>query len=138
MFSLARRVISPSSFSRFSPVVVKLNTVSRCFTSSRVVLQAESQAQQQAAPSQQQTSAPTWTNPSPSGEGRAREAGTVKWFDASKGYGFIVRESGDDVFVHFTSIRGNGYRTLEEGQKVEFSVGAGQKGAVAQDVNIKQ
>lgn len=70
--------------------------------------------------------------------GRPRESGTVKWFDASKGYGFIIRESGDDIFVHYTSIRGNGYRTLEEGQKVEFSPGVGQKGPVAQDVNVKQ
>jgi CspA family cold shock protein len=63
-----------------------------------------------------------------------RETGTIKWFDNAKGFGFIVRESGDDVFVHFSSIRGEGYRSLEEGQQVEFEVVQGQKGPQAQDV----
>ncbi|HSW69095.1 MAG TPA: cold-shock protein [Gammaproteobacteria bacterium] len=66
----------------------------------------------------------------------ARENGTVKWFNNSKGYGFIQREQGGDVFVHFRAIRGDGYRTLEEGQRVEFSVGQGQKGLQAEDVTI--
>lgn len=65
-----------------------------------------------------------------------RETGTVKWFNASKGYGFISREQGDDVFVHYSTIGGDGYRSLEEGQKVEFTVTEGQKGAQAQDVVI--
>lgn len=63
-----------------------------------------------------------------------RETGSIKWFDNAKGFGFIVRESGDDVFVHFSSIRGEGYRSLEEGQQVEFEVVQGQKGPQAQDV----
>ena len=63
-----------------------------------------------------------------------RETGTVKWFDNAKGFGFIVRESGDDVFVHFSSIRGEGYRSLDEGQQVEFEVVQGQKGPQGQDV----
>jgi len=63
-----------------------------------------------------------------------RERGTVKWFDASKGYGFIARESGDDVFVHFRAIRGSGYRSLEDGQQVEFDVVKGQKGLQAEEV----
>jgi len=63
-----------------------------------------------------------------------REVGTVKWFNDSKGFGFISRESGDDVFVHFTSIRGEGYRSLEDGQQVEFEVAEGEKGPQAQDV----
>ena len=63
-----------------------------------------------------------------------RETGSVKWFDNAKGFGFIVRESGDDVFVHFSSIRGEGYRSLEEGQQVEFEVVQGQKGPQALDV----
>ena len=63
-----------------------------------------------------------------------RETGTVKWFDNAKGFGFIVRESGDDVFVHFSSNRGEGYRSLDEGQQVEFEVVQGQKGPQAQDV----
>ncbi len=65
-----------------------------------------------------------------------REQGTVKWFDDSKGYGFISREQGEDVFVHFRSIRGEGYRTLSEGQKVEFAVTQGQKGLQADDVSV--
>jgi CspA family cold shock protein len=65
-----------------------------------------------------------------------RETGTVKWFNDTKGFGFISRESGDDVFVHFSSIRGEGYRSLEEGQKVEFVVVSGQKGPQAQDVTV--
>ena len=65
-----------------------------------------------------------------------REKGTVKWFNSSKGYGFIQRESGDDVFVHYQSIVGDGYRKLEEGQEVEFTVAQGQKGLQAQEVKI--
>lgn len=65
-----------------------------------------------------------------------REQGTVKWFNGAKGYGFISRESGDDVFVHFNAINATGYRTLEEGQKVEFTVTQGAKGPQAEDVNI--
>lgn len=63
-----------------------------------------------------------------------REVGTVKWFNDSKGFGFITRDNGTDVFVHFTSIRGEGYRSLEDGQKVEFEVAEGDKGLQAQDV----
>jgi len=65
-----------------------------------------------------------------------RETGTVKWFNASKGYGFISRDGGEDVFVHYDAIRADGYRSLEEGQKVEFSVGQGKKGPAAQDVDV--
>lgn len=63
-----------------------------------------------------------------------REKGTVKWFNSSKGYGFIQRENGEDVFVHYQSIVGEGYRKLEEGQKVEFTVAQGQKGLQASEV----
>ena len=65
-----------------------------------------------------------------------REVGIVKWFNGTKGYGFITRENGDDIFVHFTSIRGEGYRTLEDGQQVEFVVAQGEKGLQAQDVVV--
>lgn len=65
-----------------------------------------------------------------------RVKGTVKWFNSSKGYGFISREGGEDVFVHYQSIVGEGYRTLEEGQTVEFTVGQGQKGPQAQEVKV--
>ncbi|MBL1212481.1 MAG: cold-shock protein [Ignavibacteriae bacterium] len=65
-----------------------------------------------------------------------RKEGTVKWFNGSKGYGFISQEGGDDVFVHFQSIIGDGYKTLEEGQKVEFTVGEGEKGPQAKDVQV--
>jgi CspA family cold shock protein len=63
-----------------------------------------------------------------------RETGTVKWFNASKGYGFIERNGAPDVFVHFSAIRAEGYRSLREGQAVEFEVVEGNKGPQAQDV----
>jgi len=62
--------------------------------------------------------------------------GTVKWFNAEKGYGFIEREDGDDVFVHYSAIQKDGYRTLEEGQRVEFDIGPGKKGEEAQNVRV--
>ncbi|HLE13205.1 MAG TPA: cold-shock protein [Anaerolineales bacterium] len=65
-----------------------------------------------------------------------RETGTVKWFNASKGYGFIGREDGPDVFVHYTAIMSDGYRSLQEGQKVEFSIEKGPKGLQAANVQI--
>ena len=64
----------------------------------------------------------------------AREQGTVKWFNAAKGYGFIQRQSGEDVFVHFSAIQANGYRRLEKGQQVEFSIEEGPKGLQAASV----
>lgn len=63
-----------------------------------------------------------------------RVTGTVKWFNASKGYGFITQENGQDIFVHFTAIQSEGFRTLEEGQKVEFSIENGPKGPQAVNV----
>ena len=63
-----------------------------------------------------------------------REVGTVKWFNSSKGFGFIERESGKDVFVHYSAINSDGFRNLEEGQRVEFVVTEGPKGPQAQDV----
>jgi len=63
-----------------------------------------------------------------------KEQGTVKWFNAAKGYGFIRRETGEDVFVHFSAIQDSGYRTLEEGQAVEFEVVKGPKGLQAANV----
>lgn len=63
-----------------------------------------------------------------------RETGTVKWFNDSKGFGFISRDSGDDVFVHFSAIQGGGFRSLQENQRVEFSVEQGPKGLKAVDV----
>lgn len=62
--------------------------------------------------------------------------GTVKWFNGSKGYGFLARESGADVFVHFSAIQGDGFKNLEEGQKVEFTVEAGPKGPQATNVVV--
>ncbi len=64
------------------------------------------------------------------------ESGTVKWFDSNKGYGFITRASGEDIFVHFRSIKGSGYRSLHEGQSVEFVVTQGDKGPQAEDIHI--
>lgn len=63
-----------------------------------------------------------------------REFGTVKWFNSTKGFGFIERAGGKDVFVHYSAIGGNGYRSLNEGQRVEFTVVDGQKGPQAKDV----
>lgn len=63
-----------------------------------------------------------------------REKGTVKWFNGSKGYGFITRENGGDVFVHFSAIQSQGFRTLEENQQVEFTVEQGPKGPQATNV----
>ena len=65
----------------------------------------------------------------------AREQGVVKWFNASKGYGFIQRQSGEDVFVHFSAIQMDGYKSLNEGQLVEFEVRQGPKGFQAENVN---
>jgi CspA family cold shock protein len=62
--------------------------------------------------------------------------GTVKFFNSEKGYGFISREQGDDVFVHFSAIQGDGYKSLDEGQRVEFDVGQGKKGEEAQNVRV--
>lgn len=66
----------------------------------------------------------------------ARIQGTVKWFNGDKGFGFISREGGDDVFVHFSAIQGEGYRNLAEGQKVEFAVEKGPKGWQATQVTV--
>jgi len=62
--------------------------------------------------------------------------GIVKWFNSDKGYGFIAVEGGPDVFVHFSAIAGSGYRSLEEGQKVEFDITQGQKGPQAENVRV--
>jgi len=82
------------------------------------------------------------SKPSSSGDSSAapvemegdREFGTVKWFNSSKGFGFITRDQGDDIFVHYRSIRGEGHRSLREGQKVDFVVTEGEKGLQAEDV----
>jgi len=65
-----------------------------------------------------------------------KEQGTVKWFNAGKGYGFIQRDEGGDVFVHFKAIKIEGYKTLNEGDRVEFDVVKGQKGNQAEEVNL--
>lgn len=65
-----------------------------------------------------------------------RTTGTVKWFNAEKGFGFISRQGGDDIFVHYSEIKGNGYRTLEEGATVEFEITQGKKGLQASSVTV--
>ena len=67
---------------------------------------------------------------------QVKEKGVVKWFNAAKGYGFIQRPSGDDVFVHFSAIQSNGYKSLEEGAAVEFEVKQGPKGLQAENVTV--
>lgn len=62
--------------------------------------------------------------------------GTVKWFNSEKGYGFIQQENGPDVFVHFRNILGTGFKTLEEGQRVQFKITQGQKGPQAEEVTL--
>ena len=64
------------------------------------------------------------------------EQGTVKWFNDAKGFGFISRQSGDDVFVHFSAIQSSGFRSLQEGQAAEFSVTKGPKGLQAENVQV--
>ncbi len=71
-------------------------------------------------------------------ENDARETGQVKWFNVSKGFGFITRENGDDVFVHFRNIRGRGHRSLTEGQQVRFNVRESDKGLQAEDVSVSR
>ena len=71
-----------------------------------------------------------------SGELLERESGKVKWFNANKGFGFITRENGEDVFVHFRSIRGKGHRVLRDGQRVDFFVSDGEKGLQGEDVEV--
>jgi CspA family cold shock protein len=65
-----------------------------------------------------------------------RISGTVKWFNGTKGFGFIARDGGPDVFVHFSAIQGDGFKNLDEGQKVEFNVDAGPKGPQASNVVV--
>ena len=65
-----------------------------------------------------------------------KEQGTVKWFNADKGFGFIQRENGEDVFVHYSSIIGDGYKSLDEGARVSFNVEPGQKGLQATEVEL--
>jgi len=65
-----------------------------------------------------------------------RETGLVRWFNDSKGYGFIQRDKGSDLFVHYSEINAEGYRTLEKGQKVEFNVISSERGPQAQSVNL--
>lgn len=68
--------------------------------------------------------------------GGKTETGNVKWFSTSKGFGFITRDNGEDIFVHFRSISGKGHRALREGQRVEFAISQGSKGLQAEEVNI--
>jgi CspA family cold shock protein len=66
----------------------------------------------------------------------SRTTGTVKWFNESKGFGFLAQESGPDVFAHFSNITGDGFKTLVEGQKVEFTITQGQKGPQAENIVV--
>jgi cold shock protein len=85
------------------------------------------------SPVARQASSATSSQPPPT-EDRNRERGSVKWFNSSKGFGFIVRATGEEIFVHFRSIRGEGRRTLRDGQRVSFVVADSSKGPQAEDV----
>lgn len=80
--------------------------------------------------------APSYVRSEIEKRGFVKENGTVKWFNAAKGFGFIQRENGEDVFVHFSAIQAGGYRTLEEGARVSFVVKKGPKGLQAEEVNL--
>lgn len=88
-------------------------------------------AKQQAKPASGLAKQPTSKKTSDT----SREQGQVKWFNISKGYGFVTRESGEEIFVHFRSIRGKGRRGLRDGQQIEFTVAQGEKGPQAEDVD---
>ena len=106
-----------------------------------VVLQLATAQSRQARPADRSpTSQPRRSQPNRPANAPAagREMGTVKWFNTSKGFGFISRDSGDDVFVHFRAIRGEGHRVLTEGQRVEFSIMMRDKGLQAEDVVAAQ
>jgi CspA family cold shock protein len=77
---------------------------------------------------------PIWLRANVQTKEQSVTQGTVKFFNAEKGYGFISRDQGEDVFVHFSQIQGDGYKTLEDGQRVEFDVAPGRKGEEAQNV----
>lgn len=94
---------------------------------------ASGKAQPRTTPSKKTTTERSSSKASASSDTN-RETGTVKWFNASKGFGFICRDSGEDVFVHFRAIRGEGHRFLAEGQRVEFSVSRRERGLQAEDV----
>jgi CspA family cold shock protein len=82
------------------------------------------------------TAKPAKSNKKPASIQGDYEEGTVKWFDSKKGYGFITRKMGEDIFVHFRSIQTNGYRSLQEGQAVKFIVTKGDKGPQAEDIHV--
>lgn len=106
-----------------------------------VVLQLAIVPAKKAAPANRNPAMRPRKNPSSQTSGASsaeREMGTVKWFNTSKGFGFISRDSGDDVFVHFRAIRGEGHRVLTEGQRVEFSIMMRDKGLQAEDVVAAQ
>ncbi|MGK8438280.1 cold shock domain-containing protein membrane protein [Ectopseudomonas hydrolytica] len=99
-------------------------------TSAAVLLQLAAQVR----PSLPQSAQRSTEQSSVTSSQESRETGTVKWFNTSKGFGFISRDSGEDIFVHFRAIRGEGHRVLIEGQRVEFSVIQRDKGLQAEDV----
>ena len=110
----------------FVPVAGRPVYCKSCYQSKRTSAPAPARAPRSAAPS-----APSAPPATPTG---GRQQGTVKWFNESKGFGFIRDESGEDIFVHFSAIQGTGFRTLQEGERVEFDVVPGAKGRQAANV----
>ncbi len=122
--AISKQVLTPEIFSTINGLLILAALI---FTSTLVTALATSN---------RGAEKPTKTVQKSANTDNSRESGTVKWFNASKGFGFITRDAGDDVFVHFRSIRGQGHRTLFEGQRVEFDITEGDKGLQAEDVAI--
>ncbi|MBV1870049.1 MAG: cold shock domain-containing protein [Gammaproteobacteria bacterium] len=114
-------LVSPNTLILFAFILVSCILASLGSTTDAVALSADSPNEQSTKSTQSSGS---------------RDTGQVKWFNSSKGFGFITRDDGQDVFVHFRSIRGEGRRFLRDGQSVAFDTGQGEKGLQAEDVEV--
>ncbi|MBR9883365.1 MAG: cold-shock protein [Oceanospirillales bacterium] len=137
VLSAIAAVAIPSVLSQVAGVDIALNAVVLGVTFVIVLAAALISALGQSASSPSRSSSrPYAESEDEESENDGREEGTVKWFNVSKGFGFITRSNGDDVFVHFRNIRGRGHRSLTEGQRVRFNVHQSDKGLQAEDVSI--
>ncbi|MBS98435.1 MAG: cold-shock protein [Oceanospirillaceae bacterium] len=138
VLSVIAAVAIPSVLSKLTSVEIPLNVavlgVTFVIVLAASVISALGGQGEQSRPASGQSGAPSESEEPE--EGDDREEGTVKWFNVSKGFGFITRSNGDDVFVHFRNIRGRGHRSLSEGQVVRFNVHQSEKGLQAEDVSV--